>query len=242
MVYEPSWLEGFSVTLDYYDIDITNAIASVNSQYIVELCLDPNGSGQPINTSNPVCQSSGIHMDASNRIIFENGLQNIGAEKTSGYDLNLLYKFELANMDWRVGLDTTYLEEYTVKVLDDVTDYSGIITGNLGSYAEWKSNLTVAMLADDWKFNYMARYISGMDSFACLDDPSKCIAPTVGSVVYHDISGEYMISDTMSVRAGVDNVFDKTPPYYTGNNDSNTDPYTYDTLGRYFYVGGTIKF
>ncbi|MCF1427614.1 MAG: TonB-dependent receptor [Shewanella sp.] len=242
MVYEPTWLDGFSMTLDYYNIDIENAIAAVNSQYIVDLCLDPSGSGQPINTNNPICQSANIYLDPSNRVVFDNGLQNIGAETTSGYDLNFAYNFESAGFDWRVGLDATYLEEYTVKVLDEEIDYAGIITGGSGSYAKWKSNLNLTMDAGDWKVNYMARYIDGMDSAACTKDPSECYAPTTPSVVYHDISGEYLLSNSVRLRAGVNNLFDKEPPYYTGNTDSNTDPYTYDTLGRYFYVGATMRF
>ncbi|MGI2260014.1 TonB-dependent receptor [Shewanella sp. GXUN23E] len=242
MVFEPSWLDGFSMTLDYYNIEIENAIAAVNSQYIVDLCLDPSGSGQLINTNNPICQSSNIYLDPSKRVVFDNGLQNIGAENTSGYDLNLAYNFEAAGFDWKVGLDTTYLEEYTVKVLGEEIDYAGIITGGSGSYAKWKSNLNLTMNAGDWKVNYMARYIDGMDSAACLAKPDKCYAPTTPSVVYHDISGEYLLTEKVSLRAGVDNLFDKAPPYYTGNTDSNTDPYTYDTLGRYFYVGATMRF
>ncbi|TKB48237.1 TonB-dependent receptor [Ferrimonas sediminicola] len=242
LVYEPSWFEGFSLTFDYYNIQIDNAIASVNEQYIVDLCLAADGSGTPINTSNPVCQSSGIFMDNSKRIIFENGLQNIGAEETSGYDLNLAYQFEAFGLDWNTSLDTTYLEEYKVTVAGETTDYAGLITGGIGGYAEWKSNLDVTVASDNWDISYQARYIDGMDSSACLSDPSECYAPSVGSVVYHDLSGSYIFTDKVSLRAGVNNLFDKQPPYYSGNNDSNTDPYTYDVLGRYFFANLNVKF
>ncbi|SHH27537.1 TonB-dependent receptor [Ferrimonas marina] len=242
LVYEPQWLPGFSATVDYYDIDITDAIAAVNSQYIVDLCLAPDGSGDLINTGNAVCQSSNIYLSPSNRVTFDSGLQNIGAETTSGVDLNLAYAFEGLGLDWRLGLDTTHLLEYEVTVLDDTTDYAGIITGGSGSYAEWKSNFTVDVGADDWGVAYMARYISGMDSFACIQDPTACYAPTTPSVVYHDLSGKYHLSESITLRAGINNLLDEEPPYYTGNTDSNTDPYTYDTLGRFFYVGTTLRF
>ncbi len=81
-----------------------------------------------------------------------------------------------------------------------------------------------------------------MDSLSCDKDPSVCYAPTVGSVVYHDLSGAYFLNESVTFSGGVNNLLDKQPPYYSGNNDSNTDPYTYDVLGRYFFVKANVKF
>lgn len=242
LVYEPEWFEGFSATVDYYDIQITNAIASVDEQYIVDLCLAPDGSGLPINTDNPICQSSNIGMDNAGRISFDNGLQNIGAENTSGFDVNFAYSFDAAGLSWRTSLDTTILNDYTVEVLDDETDYAGLITSSMGGYAKVKSNLGINVSADNWDASYQARYIAGMDSTVCVENPSECYAPDTPSMVYHDVSGRYFLENGVTVSAGVNNLFDKEPPYYTGNNDSNTDPYTYDVVGRYFFVKANVKF
>ena len=103
-----------------------------------------------------------------------------------------------------------------------------------------KSNFTLSVKGNDWDANYKARYISGMDSYSCTD--KACYAPSTGSVVYHDIGAAYHVSETVKVSAGVNNLFDKEPPYYSGNNDSNTDPYTYDVIGRYFYAGINVRF
>ncbi|QIZ76948.1 TonB-dependent receptor [Ferrimonas lipolytica] len=240
VVIEPEFLEGFSATVDYYSIEIDNAIAEIDSQYIVDLCMD--NAGNAINTDNAVCQSSNISFDNSNRIAFDNGLQNIGSEETSGVDINFTYTFETSNIDWRVTLDTTYLSEYKVEVAGETVDYAGLITQNIGSYAEWKSNLGVSASGDKWDVNYQARYIGDLDSASCADDPSSCNSPTTGTIIYHDLSGAYAVTDSTTVRVGVNNLLDEEPPYYSGYNDSNTDPYTYDTLGRYFYASFNMKF
>lgn len=225
------------MTLDYYKIEIENAIASVNEQYIVDQCLATSDNANTV-----LCQSANISMDSTGRVKFNNQLQNIGSEKTSGIDLNLTYSFEAAGLNWKAGLDTTYLDEYVVTVLDDTTDYAGLITSGSGGYADIKSNFTLSARGESWDATYKARYIAGMDSYLCKSDPSSCLAPTTPSVVYHDISGSYLLSDTVTLSAGVNNLFDKEPPYYTGNNDSNTDPYTYDVLGRRFHAGVNVKF
>ena len=237
IVYDPEWLDGFSMTLDYYKIEIENAIASVNEQYIVDQCLATSS-----NAGSTLCQSANISMDSTGRVKFNNQLQNIGSEETSGFDLNLTYSFEAAGLNWRATLDTTYLDEYVVTVLDDTVDYAGLITSGLGGYADLKSNFTLSARGESWDATYKARYIAGMDSYSCQADPSSCLAPTTPSVIYHDISGSYLLSDTVTLSAGVNNLFDKEPPYYSGNNDSNTDPYTYDVLGRRFHAGINVKF
>ncbi|MBU1393966.1 MAG: TonB-dependent receptor [Gammaproteobacteria bacterium] len=241
LVYSPSFVEGLSMTVDYYDIEISNTITSVDNNYIANQCLD--ATGNLINTGTALCQSSNIQIDNSGRIKFDNGLQNIGATNTSGYDINVAYAFDALGLDWKVGWDTSILTNYEEFDPDGVAvDYRGYITGGAGAYAKLKSNINLTATADDWSFTYEARYIDGMDSFACIGKESKCYAPSVGSVVYHDLSGSYDLTNNIRLSGGINNLFDKEPPYYTGNNDSNTDPYTYDVLGRYFFVRASMKF
>ena len=241
VVYEPSFVEGLSVTLDYYDIDITNAIGSVDNNYIANLCLDATGAA--INTGSAVCQSANVTIDGTGRIAFNNQLQNIGGQSTSGYDFNVAYNFDAAGIDWRVSFDTSVLAEFEESDQDGtVLDYKGYITAGSGAFADIKSNLSVNARSDDWDMTYEIRYIDGMDSFSCKDDPSDCYAPTVGSIIYHDVSGAYHVTDSVTLSGGINNLLDEQPPYYSGNNDANTDPYTYDVLGRYFFVKAGIKF
>ena len=242
-VYEPSFVDGLSVTVDYYDIDIENAINTVDSAFIATTCLGADGN--LINTGLATCKSSNIKLDNTGRITFDNGLQNLGGQATSGVDINAAYTFEAAGLNWRASLDTSLLDTF-VEINKDggEVDYKGFITSGSGAYAKVKSNLTLSVKSDDWDATYSARYIGGMDSISktCQATPEKCYAPSVGSVTYHDVAGSYHVNDTMTLSGGIKNLGDKQAPYYTGNNDSNTDPYTYDVLGRYFYVKANFKF
>lgn len=241
VVLEPEFIPGLSLTVDYYDIEITNAIGSVDNNYIANLCMDAGGN--KINSNSAVCQSANISIDGTGRISFNNGLQNIGGQSTAGYDINATYVFETANLDWRVSLDTSILDHYQESDQDgNIIEYTGFVTSGSGAYADVKSNLTINVKGESWEATYEGRYIDGMDSLSCDEEPSACYAPTVGSVVYHDLSGAYFYSESITFSGGVNNLFDKQPPYYSGNNDSNTDPYTYDVLGRYFFVKANVKF
>ena len=241
LVYSPSFVEGLSFTVDYYDIEISNTITAVDSNYIANQCLD--ASGNKINTETALCQSSNIEIDGTGRISFDNGPQNIGQTNAAGYDINVAYVFEGLGLDWKAGLDTSILDKYVEFDQDGVAvDYRGYITGGSGAYAKLKTNFNLSATGDSWSATYEARYIDGMDSFACQDDPSDCYAPTVDSIVYHDLSATYDVTNTVRLSGGVNNILDEDAPYYSGNNDSNTDPYTYDVLGRYFFVRASVKF
>jgi outer membrane receptor protein involved in Fe transport len=80
--------------------------------------------------------------------------------------------------------------------------------------------------------------------------------PTTGAPAYDlfGLNASYDVTDNVTFRAGVDNLFDKSPPL-TGINTANTTPDAngllpggsynatyYDTLGRRFYVGANMKF
>lgn len=238
-VYSPSWFDGFSVTADYYDISITNSIALVDSQYIVDQCMDAQGN--PINTETSLCQSADIKMGGGNRIIFNNQLQNIGAENTSGIDINLAYAFDAVGLAWTTSLDSTILLENESIILGESIDYAGLITSGSGGFAKYKTNFDLGVEGDSWGAHYQARYISGMDSYACQSEPSSCYAPSTDSIIYHDVSATYFLPQGWTLSAGINNLLDEEAPYYTGNNDANTDPYTYDTLGRYFFLQASVK-
>lgn len=243
IVAAPNFVEGLSITLDYYDIEITNAINTVDDSYIATQCL--SATGQTINNDTALCQSADIAIDGTGRITFNNYLQNLGGQATSGYDINLAYVFEGLGLDWKAALDTSILTKFEESDQDgNVSDFKGFITAGAGAYAELKSNFNISAFSDDWSLTYEMRYIDEMDSYLgkCTKNAGECYAPTVDSILYHDLAGSYYLTDNVSFSGGINNLLDEDAPYYTGNNDSNTDPYTYDVMGRYFFVRANVRF
>ena len=64
--------------------------------------------------------------------------------------------------------------------------------------------------------------------------------------IYHDLTVRWNINDTLGLTAGALNIADKDPPVYTTSSgvgiQANTDPSTYDVLGRRYFVNLTAKF
>ena len=66
-----------------------------------------------------------------------------------------------------------------------------------------------------------------------------------GATVYNDVSLGYNIEPlNTKVEFGVNNLFDKQPPFLFANNtlNANTDPSDFDLMGRYFWARVTVKF
>jgi outer membrane receptor protein involved in Fe transport len=62
------------------------------------------------------------------------------------------------------------------------------------------------------------------------------------STWYFDISGNYALTDQVTVQLGVNNLLNQEPRLYTPFVQANTDPSTYDVLGRRFFVGLEARF
>ncbi|SEL32408.1 iron complex outermembrane recepter protein [Colwellia chukchiensis] len=212
-------MDGLSTTVDYWAFDITNAISRVDVQQELNACF---------NGISAAC--SGLNITADGDLsALTSQLTNIGSQETSGVDWNISYSHDL----FKVALDTTFLIEFE----QDGTDYTGTIDGNIGGYADIKSNLSVyGYVSDDLTVLYNAQFISGMDGeyygqpFATDD------------VVYHNISAAYHINDQWVVNAGVKNLFDKEPEAVLGGNDMGTVPSIYDVIGRNLFISTSYQF
>jgi outer membrane receptor protein involved in Fe transport len=64
---------------------------------------------------------------------------------------------------------------------------------------------------------------------------------------YIDLAGTWQVRDSVALRAGINNLFDKDPPVIAAGllsafGNGNTYPATYDPMGRTLFVGLTLDF
>jgi outer membrane receptor protein involved in Fe transport len=73
----------------------------------------------------------------------------------------------------------------------------------------------------------------------------------IAAYSYFDLAFTYKLKDRYTFRAGINNIFDKTPPLLDSNNygissppygNANTYPQVYDPLGRVLFMGVTADF
>ena len=233
-VWQSPYADDLAVTLDYFDIEIDNAINSVAGSNMLRLCY-----------SDPVAYAAYcdniVRDENTHQVIeIEKRPMNAANEKVAGIDVNVKYKTEYNGYQLSLNWDITRLLTHENTAFDgaETEVLLGKITADRGSYAKWKSNIQTSVATQDWKFNYSIRYIGKADD----ENGGGPIGSSVPSIFYHDIQASYAMSDDLVFSASIDNIFDKQPPFLTSTNDANTDVFTYDTIGRRGYVKANYYF
>ncbi len=236
VVFEPMTVDGLALTLDYYQIDIEDSIRNIPPSAALEQCYFS------ANKSHPTCDD--IFREDGEVVFLTVPLVNAATEKMRGLDLGVRYGFQVFNSGFTFNWDTAYLDQFDIDFVGarSTIEWAGTISngeGGHGSYTKLRSNLSLAVDREKWGASYHISYIGDADSqFQRIG----ATAPRVGSITYHSLEGSLRLTEKFVLRGGINNLFDKDPPYYTDAIDQNTDPFTYDLLGRRFFVKATYTF
>lgn len=247
-VYKPSWLPGFGLSADYYDIKIKGAIYSNTSQAVINLCAGGDA-----------LQCSFITRNAANQITFVQLLPlNVSSEATKGVDIEANYRTNLSAFmpSWNGSLSLravgTYVAHRTVTIGGVKTDYAGQNANfdqNSQAVPSWRWLASATYENGSFTGNLTSRVIgAGKINKAWVEgvDIDKNHVP---AIAYFDISASYrlpLLNRGVEIYAAIQNMFDKDPPVApiygpTGFLGTGTNGFIYDVIGRQFRVGARIK-
>jgi len=249
--FDQPFLRRFSLSIDYYDIDLKDVIGTLSVQTIVGECFNTGGANPTFDNGNFYCQQfSRIPSGAITGVLTTQ--VNLAAWKTSGVDAQIDWGFDLADLglsdsfgQFDLNLVVSKLKDFKKQARPgaDFLQNAGTISGELsgGAYPEWKSALSATYSVGPARLTFLWRHIDGMTDFRSVPVYSPTAVNTPKYDLF-DLVGSWRFDERVTVRAGVNNLGDKDPPFYTSYSNSNTDPSTYDVLGRRFFVGLTARF
>jgi outer membrane receptor protein involved in Fe transport len=241
VIYSPEFIEDLTVTIDYFDIEIEKAIATISSETILNNCLN---SGDPL-----FCDAVNRGPNTGTLWLGQDNItsinSNIGFFSTKGFDITLDYTLGLGDMGSLMFSNImTYVTEWDQQEFEGepVEDCLGYWGGACGQPTlELQNNLRATWLTP-WQLALTAqwRHMDGVDDITGN-------GWDFDSQDYLDVSAIWDVSDMVSLRAGINNVIDEEPPIGPAPGPSiggngNTFPGTYDALGRYWFVGATFQF
>ena len=228
-VWSPS--KALTLTVDYYNVKINNAIQSVPGSTKLSVCYNSPGLSHlfcnPANfTRNSV--TGEINFLSSQPV-------NAASERLSGIDFGALYDFNLAGYASTLSADVSRLSRYDVQPFPGASMivYTGKTTGGRGTYSQWRGLSSLTMRQGAWSGSYGLQYIGKATD---INAAPTAIGAKVPAVIYQSLQLKYAISKALEVSAGIDNLFDKKPPYMPSYTDGNTDTMTYDLLGRRWHA------
>lgn len=255
-VLTPQSLPALNVTVDYYDIKISNAIERLAGGAIGTL----NACFQSLDVNSEYCRT--IQRSPSNYEIadFRVPLANVGQLRTSGIDVAANYSwnldgFGIGGNGSRLALTTllTWVDENTFQAnpTSAVVDRVGTVGGDTAAIPEWSANTLLGWSSGGLSVTWSSQYISSLKDRKYANainsgsaNPRAGITnPTVSSYWYHHLNGAYSFGDgSFKVFGGIRNLFDKGAPLLSSPIEGNTDGNTYDVIGRYFHVGFSKQF
>jgi len=245
LIYSPDGdLEGLGVTLDYFDIEIEDAIVSTPRQFILDQCY---GGGDATFCDFVTRRSANIGTNSAGSLEFiDSAVSNSGGLGTEGVDLTVNYRTQVGDGDVFTRLAYTYvIDGYTIPLPGADEDP---FVGEIGA-SEHRAVFNVGYTLDDFTLNVGLTYTGS----AALDDQflaSYDLEPEsikFGSETIVDVQASYFVVDGIELYAGVDNLFDNEPPAIisgVAGSDTGveTDGGTYDPIGQRFYLGVRAKF
>ncbi|MCC5450360.1 TonB-dependent receptor [Rheinheimera sp. UJ51] len=228
-VYTPTWLTGFSITTDWYNIKIDNTISAFGTQNLLDLCAF---TGRNCNVI-----SRGVTGEITNVV---DGPVNLNETEVSGIDTVIRYRLNNSLGRWDFSTSVSKLNKFAeVATLADgstlTTDKKGL-AGVREAYPEWRGNFTTQWRNDHFTLAYDVRYI-GDTTEVFANQPSH-----IGSMFYHNLTGGYKLDNGLALRLGINNLFDKQPPTSRVNTNINFDQQTYHAVGRFYYLQMTYDF
>jgi len=233
MVIQPS--RNASMTLDYWHIKRTNLISEIGDDVIL---------------SNLDKYSDLVHRDDDGEIDYiDLRKENRGAQIASGLDLVLDYSGVKTSVGRFGGrLSGTYVLDSKIQ-----NDNGAAFVSNLGRFVtdgvvqRWRHTISV-----DWDNGPLSATLSNtfssgyhdQNSAINLDDGSVVKPNDVTSYSLWDLSTAWQVNKNFKLRAGIQNMFDRSPPF---SNQayyflSGYDPTYTDPRGRRFFASANYAF
>jgi hypothetical protein len=233
-------IRNLSVTVDYYNLNLSKSISVLGASFILDQCYRAGVSNQAL------CNLI-IRNDIGQITQISDPRANLGNSHTTGIDFAVRYAMPTENLGrFSAVLDGAYLHSYRV------TDVQGVVTNGAGNFdlgvlPTLKMNAGVFWTLGPIGAGVSGRYIGSYKECAggvcSQDDTQQRRIPYYLPV---DVFASYMLKNwaagTTTLVLGVQNVADVQPPFLAMAFAANSDPSTYDYVGRFFYTRLTHTF
>jgi iron complex outermembrane recepter protein len=242
IVYDASWLSGFSTSVDFWRYQINDVITSLDPEFASNQCI---ATGDPFYCN--LVNRYGPGPNAGQILVYELPTENVGSLKTEGVDIGFKYSIHTTPIGgFRFSADFTHVDTFVNNPGTGApVEYAGTYSKQFGNDTKWRG---LASAAWDWK---------GFDALLTEQWIGKLHIPNgdpggpdfqdieIPNIFYTNVSFGYTFAPTKTkLQFGVTNAFNRVPPIFYQNNvtNANTDVSTYDTLGRRWFVGIEQKF
>jgi outer membrane receptor protein involved in Fe transport len=236
--------ERATLAVDWYQIEIADAIAIGDSWSVYAKCFNQDGSN-PSYAYVEACTLIARDQDGY-RATVVTPYENLGGIETSGIDVQLNWGFDAFGGSLNLNSVVNFLDYYRDQqaTKDPWIDRTGTLSG--GGQFDYRVLNTISYIRDTWSVGLRHNFLPDIESAAYATNKATTVQ---GADSYHNFAafGSYTLSDRVTVRGGIDNLLDQDPEivgYNPGvtNAKGSTSAGFYDPLGRRYYVAVEMNF
>ena len=240
VVLTPSFVDGLTLTLDYFNINVEQGISTIPAATALEKCLSTGiATFCDLIRRHPVTGSlwlTGGYISAQTT--------NLSEETVEGVDIIFDYTFDTAVGPVTLEGVTTNL--WTADLIEivgeaplDCAGYWGTACGK-NPQPKWSGNYKASVqVPRDVRLSLGLRYLGETEDLG--NNEIDFEAET-----YWDLTAEWQATDQLLATAGASNLLDTDPQVTsdagTAPGNGNTFPAYFDALGRYLFLNVAVRF
>ncbi|WP_105101566.1 TonB-dependent receptor plug domain-containing protein [Microbulbifer pacificus] len=236
-VFTPSFTERLNISVDYYDIDLSDMIVRFGAGNTLALCVDSESINNNF-CSQVIRLANGDVASVKDTFINADGARRTGIDIEADYQFNLQDTLGLAgdlhfNLVTNRQLESSYTSTNNLTGELETTDYLGEF-----GVPEWKADLTTTYYVDDLTLRLTTKYTQGgpID----LDGRKERYENSVvEDSLYFNLWSGYQITQSTQLYLGVNNLTGET---WTNHPYTSYGSANYSLLGRYLYAGLKLTF
>ena len=248
-VLSPDFIEGLTMSIDYFDISLEDAIGSIGAQTILNNCYitaNTRGAGSDF-CGAIVRRGDGTILSVSTQSA------NLAAQQAQGIDIAAQYGFDTSDLGIDIGdLTLNYLGTYTI-ANDFQASADAPVLGCAGYFdgcgepdPTYRHRVTAGLAKNEWNGQLTWQLIgavkNGFESNGTYTAPGNFV-DEIGTKHYFNGSISRTFSDNLTLTFGANNLLDSGPPVIGDNDEqANTYPATYDVFGRTFFANAKVNF
>ncbi|HEY4077414.1 MAG TPA: TonB-dependent receptor, partial [Rhizomicrobium sp.] len=247
VVLTPHWVDGLTLSADWYSIELRKAIATVSTQVIIQQCAagvqtycnQISFGGTPPAGGNglaPISQISTVPINAN-------------SQSVSGIDFQADYRTEFLSGAIDLHAVGNYMDQQTQEAGGVTLDYAGAIGSDSSprGIPKFRTTLSATYVEGPWQGTVQSRIIGSAklnNAWGPLDVDNNAIP----AVAYLDLRASYKWNDNIQLYGAIDNVINTPPPIPAATSaalnyyDQSIRDDVYDAIGRSFRIGIRVKY
>ena len=240
-VFTPRWLDDFSLTADYFSIEIDDAINILGTQQVLNACVDLPS------INNVFCDS--INRDADgNLLLVRNQNINVSQFTREGVDIEARYRLDVGAGSIDFSALATYISTSETVIAPGAATGGETIdeNGEIGQ-PDWRLRGSAVYLTGPFSMNATVTQLADMapDNQPATPEDNRATTGT-GTFTLVDLRFQYDFNEQLRFSLGADNVFDEQPPGLPdtriGGAGSFAGAEIFPVVGRYWYLGARVTF